>query len=100
MLIENDDCSWVSLYSLLSTTLGLPSRLSVTTRLVLPPAESSLTSAMPSRSPASTSSWMRPAMAAQLIWYGSSVTTICIAPFFDSSIVAVARILMLPRPVR
>ena len=29
---------------------------------------SSLTSAMPSRSPASTSSWMRPAMASQLTW--------------------------------
>ena len=42
----------------------------------------------------------RPAIAEQLAWYGSSVTTICIWPLRPSSMVAVARILMLPRPVR
>ncbi len=76
MLIENDDCSWVSLNRLFITTLALASRLSDTTRWVLPPAEPSLTSAMPSRSPPSTSSWMRAAIAEQLVWYGSAVTTI------------------------
>ena len=100
MLMANDVCSWVSLNRLLSTTLALASRLSVMTSWVLPSADSSLTSAMPSSSPLSTSSWMRAAIDEQLVWYGSWVTTICIAPFFDSSIVAVARSFMLPRPVR
>jgi hypothetical protein len=76
MLTPKLVCSWVSLNRLFSTTLALASRLSVTTRLVLPPAEPSLTSLMPSSSPPSTSSWIRPAMAEQLVWYGSSVTTI------------------------
>ena len=70
-------CSWVSLNRLFITTLALASRFSLTTRRVpVLPLVSSLTSAMPSRSPPSTSSWMRPAMVEQLIWYGSSVTTI------------------------
>ena len=67
---------------------------------VLPPDEASLTSAMPSRSPPSTSSWMRAAIAEQLVWYGSSVTTISVGPRLPSSMVAVARIFTLPRPVR
>ena len=37
---------------------------------------------------------MRPAMAEQLVWYGSSVTTICIWPRLPSSIAALARILI------
>ena len=36
-------------------------------RLMMPPDEPSLTSEMPSRSPASTSSWIRPAIAEQLV---------------------------------
>ena len=59
MLTAKLVCSWVSLNRLLSTTLALASRLSVMTSSVLPPDDASLTSAMPSRSPASTSSWMR-----------------------------------------
>ena len=43
---------------------------------------------------------MRAAIAEQLVWYGSSVTTISMAPRLLSSIVAVARIFTLPRPVR
>ena len=93
-------CSCVSLNRLLSTTLALASRFSVMTSSVLPPDDASLTSAMPSRSPPSTSSWMRPAMAEQLVWYGISVTTISMAPRRFSSMVAVARTLTLPRPVR
>ena len=100
MLMAKLVCSWVSLNSLLSTTLALASRLSVMTSSVLPPDEASLTSAMPSRSPPSTSSWMRAAIDEQLVWYGSSVTTISIWPFLPSSMVAVARIFTLPRPVR
>ena len=100
MLIEKFVCSCVSLNSLLSTTLALASRFSVTTSSVLPPDDPSLTSAMPSRSPASTSSWIRSAIAEQLVWYGSSVTTISVAPRLFSSISAVARIFTLPRPVR
>ena len=69
-------CSDVSLNRLLSTTLAFASRLSVTTSSVLPPAEPSFTSLIPSSSPESTSSWMRPAIDEQLVWYGSSVTTI------------------------
>ena len=46
----------------------------------MPPDEASLTSAMPSRSPLSTSSWMRAAIDEQLVWYGSSVTTISVCP--------------------
>ena len=83
-----------------STTLALASRLSVMTSSVLPPDEPSFTSAMPSRSPASTSSWIRAAIAEQLVWYGNSVTTISVAPRLFSSIAAVARIFTLPRPVR
>ena len=55
---------------------------------------------MPSSCPESTSSWMRAAIDEQLVWYGNSETTICIAPFLDSSISAVARSFTLPRPVR
>ena len=43
---------------------------------------------------------MRAAIDEQLAWYGNSVTTISMRPFLFSSIVAVARILTLPRPVR
>ena len=100
MLMAKFVCSWVSLNSLFSTTLALASRLSVMTSSVSPPDEPSLTSAMPSRSPASTSSWMRAAIDEQLVWYGSSVTTISVAPRLFSSISAVARIFTLPRPVR
>ena len=41
---------------------------------------------------------MRLAMELQLVWYGSSVTSICICPRLPSSMLAFARILMLPRP--
>ena len=34
------------------------------------------------------------------VWYGISVTTICVAPVGPSSISALARILIEPRPVR
>jgi hypothetical protein len=78
----------------------LASRFSVITSVVLPPDEASLTSAIPSRSPPSTSSWIRAAIDEQLVWYGSSVTMISMAPRRFSSIVAVARIFTLPRPVR
>ena len=43
---------------------------------------------------------LRLATALQLVWYGNSVTRMCIWPRLPSSMVAVARILMLPRPVR
>ncbi len=100
MLIENVDCSWVSLNRLFFTTFALASRLSVMIRLVLPPDDASLTSAMPSRSPPSTRSWMRDAIAEQLVWYGSSVTTISMRPEVVSSISTLARIFTEPRPVR
>ena len=100
MLIAKLVCSGVSLNRLLSTTFGLASRLSVMTRLVLPPEEASLTSAIPSRSPPSTSSWMRASTDFALVWYGSSVTTISVWPRLPSSISAVARSFTLPRPVR
>ena len=100
MLIENVDCSWVSLNRLFLTTLALASRLSVMIRLVLPPDDASLTSAMPSRLPLSTSSWMRDAIAEQLVWYGISVTRISRRPVWLSSMLAVARIFTEPRPVR
>ena len=43
---------------------------------------------------------MRAAIDEQLVWYGSSVTTISVGPRLFSSISAVARIFTLPRPVR
>ena len=89
---ENVDCSCVSLNRLFLTTLALASRLSVMIRFVLPPDDASFTSAMPSRLPLSTSSWMREAIAEQLVWYGISVTRISRRPFLASSMLAVARI--------
>ena len=68
MLTPKLVCNDVSLNRLFNTTLGLASRLRLMTRLVLPPAEPSLTSLMPSSSPPSTSSWIRPAMDEQLVW--------------------------------
>ncbi len=93
-------CSCVCLNRLFSTTLALASRLSVMIRLVLPPELLSFTSAMPSSSPASTSSWIRLATDDTLIWYGISVTMIWYPPRLPSSIAARARIFTLPLPVR
>ena len=78
LMIPNVVCIWVCLYSLLSTTIGMASRLS------------SMTSRMPERSDSLrrslisviflvlTRSTMLSISEARLTWYGSSVTTMAL----------------------
>ena len=68
-------CSGVCLYRLLRMTSAGASFLSSMTSRVLPPADSSLTSAMPSMVRDSTRSLILLAVAAIDVWYGISVTT-------------------------
>ena len=67
----------------------------------MPPADSSLTSAMPSTDRVSTSSLMRAAVAEIDVWYGISVTTIWspLRPPVPSSISHSARRRIEPLPV-
>jgi len=75
--------------------------LSLITSLVLPRADSSLTSLMPSIERVCTSSAMRAATTEIDVWYGISVTTTWSPPRpLPSSISQTARSRMLPLPVR
>ena len=101
MMTPNVDCIAVCLYSWLSTTRGIASRLSSITMRMPSRSDSSRRSLMPSSFLSRTSSAMSLDRASRLLtWYGSSVTTIC--DLFDdsfSSITARARMTMRPRPV-
>ena len=74
---------------------------SLMTRRVLPRADSSLTSLMPSIERVCTSSAMRAAVTEMDVWYGISVTTIWSPPRpLPSSISHTARRRTEPLPVR
>ena len=99
MLTPKLVCRGVILYRLFRTTLALASRFRSMTMLVFCLADESLRSRIPSSSLALTRSLIRPRIDEGLVWYGSSVTTIDV-PRLDSTISALARILIEPRPVR
>ena len=92
-------CNGVCLYRLLSSTLAGVSRLSSITSRVMPRDRSLRISRTPSITRALASSAIFSSMASTEVWYGISLTTMR-SPLGPSSISALARILMDPRPVR
>ena len=68
------------------------------TRPTVSPAERSVTSRMPSTRRSSTSSWILAPIASTDVWYGNSDTRMRWPPLASSSISAVARMRIEPRP--
>ena len=99
VLTEKVVCNGVRLNRLFRITKAGASRFRVITIRVNPCADSSLTSAMPSNSRASTRSRILDMIRLGLAWYGNSVTTIRLDRG-PSSMSVRARIRTCPRPVR
>ena len=101
MLAPKVSWSWVCLYRLFSTTLGIASRFStMTRRCPVRRLVSSRMSAMPVTRPSLTSSAIFWARLSGLTWNGSSVATRHARPRWSSSTSTTARMVIEPRPVR
>ncbi len=99
LLMPNDVCSSVYLYSWLMITFAIASLLrSITTRVPSLPFDSLFTWAMPSITLSFTSWPMRSHSESRLTWYGTSVMMMVSRPLAFVSTCSFPRSTTLPRP--
>ena len=99
LLTENELCRAVYLYNLFKTTFGIESRFNSYTILIPLLSDSSRISEIPSIFLSLTKSAVFLIISDLFTWYGISVTIITSLPLLVSSISALARITIFPRPV-